>query len=78
MDDRDFVVGALALPVMPSLGMLYVVSRSMAVLPVWSWCWFSGSLMLAGDAVHGDCWGSHLPVMKKAACGEAEADFHPV
>ena len=30
-----------------------------------------------GNAVHDD-WRSHPPVMKKAACGEAEADFHPV
>ena len=32
----------------------------------------------AGDAVHDDSWRSHRPVRKKAACGEAEADFHPV
>ena len=31
-----------------------------------------------GDAVHGDCWRSHRPVIKKVTCGEAEADFHPV
>ena len=30
-----------------------------------------------GDAVHDDR-RSHRPVMKKAARGEAEADFHPI
>ena len=47
----------VALPVMLSMGMLYVVPRSMAVMPVWSWCWFSVWLLLAsreGDAVHDD------------------------
>ena len=64
---------------MLSVGLLYVVSRSMAV--------FAGVVVVlvlrvvdarAGDALHGDCWRSHRPVRKKAACGEAEADFHPV
>ena len=68
----------MALPMVLSVEVLYVVSMSMAVMPVWSWYWFSGSLMLVWATPCMTIDGEPRPVTKKVVCGETEADFHPV
>ena len=55
-----------------------IEAGSMAVVPAWSWCWFSGSLMLARATPCMTIGGEPRPVTKKVVCGETEADFHPV